>query len=134
MVLFSFLKIYSPISKPGSTGLKTGSTGFCTVPSATFCPTSLPVSPIRKSRVQTVGKSVQPILGRFNRIWNRSTLWLSQPVSREPPWWKSVQPVQSVFRQDSPTATSFWGLLYIPLTLSLFIHFCPLHDFLADQL
>jgi hypothetical protein len=36
MVLFSFLKICSPVSKIGSTGLKTGSTGFCTVHSATF--------------------------------------------------------------------------------------------------
>jgi hypothetical protein len=56
-------------------------------------------------------------LGRFSRIWNRSTLRLSQPVNRDPPWWKPVQPVsepvQPVFSQISPTAASFWGLLYI---------------------
>jgi hypothetical protein len=73
-------------------------------------------------------------LGRFNQIWNRSTLRLSQSVNRDPLWWKPVQPVQPVFSQISPTTTSFWGLLYIPLTLSLFIHFCPLHEFLAGQL
>jgi hypothetical protein len=65
-------------------------------------------------------------LGRFNRIWNRSTLRLSQPVNREPPWWKPVQavskPVQPVFSQISPTTTSFWELLYIPYTLSLSLH------------
>jgi hypothetical protein len=29
---FSFLKICATVSKIGSTGIKTGSTGFCTVP------------------------------------------------------------------------------------------------------
>jgi hypothetical protein len=43
-------------------------------------------------------------LGRFNRILNWSTLRLSQPVNREPPWWTPVQPV---FSKDSPTVTSF---------------------------
>jgi hypothetical protein len=40
-----------------------GSTSFCTVHSATFWPANLPVRPVRKSRVQTIGKSVQLIFG-----------------------------------------------------------------------
>jgi hypothetical protein len=84
---------------------------------------ALPVCHVRKLVHSLLKNRLNRFLGRFNRFWNQSTLRLSQPVNREPPWWKPVQPVlepvQSVFSQDSPTTTSFWGLLYIPLTLSL---------------
>jgi hypothetical protein len=42
----------------GSTGLKTGSTGFCTVHSVFFCSASLPC---QKSNVRTFGKPTQPV-------------------------------------------------------------------------
>jgi hypothetical protein len=124
MVLFSFLK--------------TSSTGFCIVHPTIICSASLQVCHVRKVVRRLLKKQLNWFLGRFNRFWNRFTEQLSQTLNREPLWWKPVQqvsgPAQPVFSQNSPTATSFWGLLYIPLTFSLFIHFCPIHDFLADLL
>jgi hypothetical protein len=139
MVLFSFLKICSPVSKTGSTGLKTGSTGFCTVPSLTFWPTSLPVSPIRKKSCADCWKigstNFGPVQLDLEPVHSPAEL-ASEPRNTfgGNRFNRFSELVQPVFSQDSPTATNFWGLLYIPLTLSLFIHFCPLHEFLADQL
>jgi hypothetical protein len=39
------------------------------------------------------------------------------------------------FQSDFPNDHQLLGApLYTPHSLSLFIHFCPLHEFLADQL
>jgi hypothetical protein len=120
MVLFSFLKICSACFKNRLNRTKNRLNRFlCTVHSATFCSASLPVCRVRKVVHRLLKNRLNQFLGWFNQFWNRSTLRLSQPVNREPPWWKPVQPVQPVFSQDSPTTTSFWGLLYIPLTHSL---------------
>jgi hypothetical protein len=121
--------------KTGSIGLKSGSTSFCTVHPAFFCSASLPC---QNSSAQTVEKPSQSVLGPAQPVLKWFTHQLSQSLNREPLWWKPVQPVsgpaQPVFRHNSPTATSFWELLYIPLALSLFIHFFPIHYFLADLL
>jgi hypothetical protein len=76
-------------------------------------------------------------LAQLNRYWSRSSLRLSLPVNQKPSGRKPVQPVsepvQPVLSPLFPTDASFWGILYIPLTRSPFIHFCPLHKLLADQ-
>jgi hypothetical protein len=62
LVHFCFLKTCSLVSKTGSTGPKAGSTGFCTVPSAT---SNLPVcqsKAVRKVVCRVFQKPVQPDL------------------------------------------------------------------------
>jgi hypothetical protein len=112
MVLFSFLKICSACFKNRLNRF------LCTVHSATFCSASLPVYHVRKVMHRLLKNRLNRFLGWFNRFWNRSTLRLSQPVNREPPWWKPVQPVsepiQPVFSQDSPTTATFWGSFIYP--------------------
>jgi hypothetical protein len=94
---------------------------------------SLPVSPVRKSRVQIFGKTVQPIFGpaqpdlqqvqpNFGPAQpNLSPVQSPAESASEPktPWWNPVQPVlepvQPFFSHISLTATSFWGHLYIHL-------------------
>jgi hypothetical protein len=78
-------------------------------PYVTFWPASLPVNPVRKSRVQPDFGPAQPDLGPVESP-------TESPSEPKTPWWKPVQPV---FSQLFPTATNFWGILYIPLTLSL---------------
>jgi hypothetical protein len=97
----------------------------------------LPVNPVRKSRVQIFRKLVQPDFDPAQPVLE--PVQSSADSSSEPktPWWKPVQPVsepvQPVLSPLFLTTASFWGILYIPLTLSLFIHFCPLHEFLANR-
>ena len=94
---------------------------------------SLPVSPVRKSRVQIFGKTFQPNFGSVQPNFGPAQSNLQpvqpnlQPVqspaesATEPktPWWNPVQPVlepvQPFLSQISPIATSFWGHLYIHL-------------------
>jgi hypothetical protein len=94
---------------------------------------SLPVSPVRKSHVQIFGKMVQPNFGpaQPNLQLVQPNFGPAQPnlgpvqslaesaSEPKPPWWNPVQPVlepvQPFFSQISPTATSFWGHLYIHL-------------------
>jgi hypothetical protein len=86
------------------------------------------------------------VMCKFLENWFNRILAPAQPVlepvqspadsasESKTPWWKPVsEPVQPVLSPLFPTGASFWGILYIPLTLSLFIHFCPLHEFLVDQ-
>jgi hypothetical protein len=77
------------------------------------------------------------LLARLNRIWGRSSLRLSPPVNRKLRGGNRFNRFKNQFNRFSvniiPTVASFWGILYIPLTLSLFIHFCPLHEFLTGQ-
>jgi hypothetical protein len=54
LVHFCFLKTCSSVSKTGSTGPETGSTGFYTDPFATSV---LPVKSYQKSRVQSFSKT-----------------------------------------------------------------------------
>jgi hypothetical protein len=156
---FSFLKICATVSKIGSIGIKTGSTGFCTV---TLCHCLTCQSVLSEKVVCTflekwfnrilawlnrICNRFNRILARLNRICNRFNQIFGpaqpdllpvqpnfgpaqpdlQPVqspaefASEPrtPWWNPVQPVlepvQPFFSQISPTATSFWGHLYIHL-------------------
>jgi hypothetical protein len=93
--------------------------------------------PCQKSSMQTVVKPAQPVSRPVQPVLEPVHSPVEQSLNREPLWWKPVLGLaQPVFSQLSPTATSFWGLLYIPLalSLSLFIHFCLIHDFLADLL
>jgi hypothetical protein len=43
-----------------------------------------------------------------------------------------LRPAQPIFSQKCPTATSFWGLLYIPLCPLSLILLLPIHEFLAN--
>jgi hypothetical protein len=99
-------------------------------PSVTFWPAILPVNPVRKSRVQIFWKLVQPDSSPAQPDLGPVESPVESLTEPKTPSWKLVQPV---FSQLFPTAASFWGILYIPLSLSLFIHFYPLHEFLADQ-
>jgi hypothetical protein len=79
----SFLKICATVSKIGSTGIKTGSTGFCTVPLC-HCLTCQSVLS-EKVVCRFLEKRFNRILARLNRICSRSSLRLSLPVNRKPP-------------------------------------------------
>jgi hypothetical protein len=77
------------------------------------------------------------ILARLNWFWSRSSLRLTLPVNRKPPGGNRFNRFQNRFNRFSVNfsqwLSAFGGSFIYPLTLSLFIHFCPLHEFLADQ-
>jgi hypothetical protein len=104
----------------GSTRPKTGSTGFCTVPSVIFWPARLPVNPVRKSRVQSFFENrFNRIWVRLNRIWGRSSLRLSTSVNRELPGGNRFNRFWVYFSQRLP---AFGGSFIYPPTLSLSLH------------
>jgi hypothetical protein len=90
-----------------------------------------------KSCADFFGKPVQPDIGLAQPVLEPVQSPAESVSESKTPWWKPVEPVlkpvQPILSPLFPTAASFWGILYIPLTLSLFIHFCPLHEFLTDQ-
>jgi hypothetical protein len=120
---------------------KTGSTGFWTVPSVTFWPASLSVSFVRKSHVQSFLKTGS------TGIESGSTEFKVGRVSSWVPQWTENSLVGTGSTSLRTGSTGFWStspngwqLLGDPLntpthslSLSHFIHFCSLHDFLADQ-
>jgi hypothetical protein len=129
MVLFSFLKICSACFKNRLNRF------LCTVHSATFCSASLSC---QKSHAQTVEKPAQPVFGLVQPVLE-PVHSPAEPASE--PRTTLVETGSTGFRTDStsfqsgfPNDCHLLGLLYIPLTLSLFIHFCPLHNFFADLL
>jgi hypothetical protein len=126
-------KLVLQFQKPVQADLKPVQPGFCTVPSVTVWPTSLPV---RKSRVHIFGKPVQsnlkpvelnlkPVQPNFGPVQpNLSPVQSPTESVSEPktPRWNPVQlnlkPVQPNFSQISLTATSFWGtFIYTSHTL-----------------
>jgi hypothetical protein len=115
LVHFSFLKLALQFQKP----VQPVSVLFL------LSPLSCQSIAVRKVMCRVFQKPVQPDLSPAQPILRpveSPAEYLSEPRT---PWWKPVQPV---FGPLLPTAASFW-----PPTLYLFIHFCSLHDFLADQ-
>ena len=135
-VHFKMFKTCFSAFETGSTGPKTGSTGFWTVP----LPSLLwPVWQLELSE-----KSLQIFLGnRFNRnfswlnrFWIRSSLRLSRLVNRDLPGGNRFNRSENRFNRFLPLFSqrlpAFGGYFKYPHTLSL-IYFCSLQDFSADQ-
>jgi hypothetical protein len=135
-VHFKKFKIWFSALETGSTGPKTGSTGFGTVP----LPSLLwPVwqSVLSEKSLQIFWENrFNRIFPRLNRFWFRSSLRLSRLVNRVLPggnrFNRSVNRFNRFLPLFSQRLPAFGDPLYTPHTLSL-IYFCLSHEILADQ-
>jgi hypothetical protein len=113
--------------KTNSASLKTSSAGFCTVH---FFLASLWVCCVSQKQCAAFWKTGSTSFGTDSTDFDSgpptswANHWTEKHSSRNR-LNRFLGPAQPVFGKKSPTATSFWGLLYIPLSLSLFIRFCP---------
>jgi hypothetical protein len=105
-------------------------------PYVTFWPASLPVNLVRKSRVQIFGKSVQPDFGPAQPDLGPVESPTESPSEPKPPGGNRFNRFKNRFNRFSVNFSqqlpTFGGSFIYP-SLSLFVLFCPLHEFLADQ-